>query len=278
MSLLRSLFRRSQRQPADDESAGALSTDIVIGEEEAPTSQAPEPDLAGQLDALLQQIAKLGREQLQTNSLLDAQAESFDELSAAWREHLSQREQDGAEARRALAELEGQLRLSLAKDLLPTADALAEGIRSARELAEQASAGWGRGSISGSGDRKSGARGLWPWRRHAAPSPAPPLAAFGAWLEGLLLVERRLLALLEREGIRPIAAVGQPFDPKRHLAVAVDSGGTDAPEDTVVGEVLRGYVVGDRVLRYAEVVVARPAASNQNAVSRAGIAEPKAED
>jgi molecular chaperone GrpE len=72
----------------------------------------------------------------------------------------------------------------------------------------------------------------------------------------LLLVERRILALLEREGVRPIPTVGQPFDPRHHLAVAAEPH-PDLPDGTVVAETLRGFTHEERVLRPAEVVVAR---------------------
>jgi GrpE len=81
-------------------------------------------------------------------------------------------------------------------------------------------------------------------------------AAFEAWLQGLLLIEGRLQALLDREGVRPMQALGEAFDPHRHLAVATSRGGS-RPDGTVVAEELRGYLAGDRVLRHAEVVVAR---------------------
>jgi hypothetical protein len=77
-------------------------------------------------------------------------------------------------------------------------------------------------------------------------------------LQAALLTEGRLLALFERDGVRPIPTVGQPFDPHRHVAVAVALA-RRVPDGTVVGEELRGYTAGDRVLRHAEVVVARTA-------------------
>lgn len=236
MSLFRNLFRDRSR----------LGPEAASGQ------------FDGRFEALTQQIAKLGREQLQANTLLEAQSESLDELSRAWHEHLDQREQQADEARRALSELEGQIRLSLAKDLLPIADALAESIRSARELAE-------RGPEPGGQERRSGGWtfGLRRWR--PAHAPLPPLPAVEAWLQGLALVERRLLALLERAGVRPIAALGQAFDPERHLAVAAEPppAGSDVLDGTVIGEMLRGYIAGNRVLRYAEVVVARRASGDR---------------
>ena len=76
----------------------------------------------------------------------------------------------------------------------------------------------------------------------------------GAWLEGQRLLRERLLAVFEREGVRPMDAIGQRFDPFRH--VAVDTVFDAArPPGTVIAERRRGYATAGRVLRYAEVVV-----------------------
>jgi molecular chaperone GrpE len=74
-------------------------------------------------------------------------------------------------------------------------------------------------------------------------------------VEGVELIQRELLRVLERHGLVRYSAVGQPFDPARHEAIArVVSGGT-AP-GTVVSETAPGYLVNGRVLRAALVVVA----------------------
>ncbi len=75
------------------------------------------------------------------------------------------------------------------------------------------------------------------------------------WIEGLWLVERKLRALLESEGVTPIEAQGKPFDPREHEAV-VHEQTTSAPDNTVIGELQRGYRIRDRVLRPALVTVA----------------------
>ncbi len=76
------------------------------------------------------------------------------------------------------------------------------------------------------------------------------------WIEGIWLVERKLRALLESEGVTPIEATGKPFDPHEHEAV-VHEETTAAPDDTVIGELQRGYRIRDRVLRPALVSVAK---------------------
>jgi molecular chaperone GrpE len=75
------------------------------------------------------------------------------------------------------------------------------------------------------------------------------------WVDGVRLVERKLRTTLESEGITPIEAVGEPFDTTLHEAV-VHEPTTEYPDNTVIGEVQRGYRLHDRVLRPALVRVA----------------------
>jgi molecular chaperone GrpE len=72
---------------------------------------------------------------------------------------------------------------------------------------------------------------------------------------GVELIHRELLKVLERAGVTRYSALGQPFDPTRHEAIArVVS--VDAKSGTVVGETLPGYQLHNRVLRAALVSVA----------------------
>jgi molecular chaperone GrpE len=75
------------------------------------------------------------------------------------------------------------------------------------------------------------------------------------WIEGIALVDRKLRALLESEGVTLIEAVGRPFDPREHEAIA-SVPGTGRPDGEVVAEIQRGYRLRDRVLRPAMVAVA----------------------
>ena len=82
-----------------------------------------------------------------------------------------------------------------------------------------------------------------------------PDDAHDAWIEGVKLVERKLRGVLESEGVTPIEAVGEPFDPNLHEAV-VHEDTVDHPDNEVIGELQRGYRLHDRVLRPALVRVA----------------------
>ena len=72
---------------------------------------------------------------------------------------------------------------------------------------------------------------------------------------GVELIQRELLRVLERAGVTRYSAVGQPFDPTRHEAVARVLS-VDAKPDTVVAETAPGYLLHGRVLRAALVAVA----------------------
>src|SRR5436190_24245763 len=76
-------------------------------------------------------------------------------------------------------------------------------------------------------------------------------------VEGVELTQRELLKVLERAGVKRYSAVGQPFDPTRHEAIARVVSPHVAP-NTVVSEQLPGYLLHDRVLRPALVAVAVP--------------------
>ena len=73
------------------------------------------------------------------------------------------------------------------------------------------------------------------------------------WFDGVRLIYRKLLALLESAGVQPIKTEGETFDPKFHEAVAHVEG----EENKVISEVQRGYLLHERVLRPAMVVVGK---------------------
>ncbi len=80
--------------------------------------------------------------------------------------------------------------------------------------------------------------------------------AVQAWADGIELIHRKLLALLEAEGVELIPAVGLPFDPNVHEAISFEE--NDGVEHGKVIDIIRqGYRLGERVLRPAMVRVAR---------------------
>jgi molecular chaperone GrpE len=82
------------------------------------------------------------------------------------------------------------------------------------------------------------------------------------WCEGVFLIKHKLDAILESEGVKPIETEGRAFDPHYHQAVTHEevSGYEDGQ---IIGEVQRGYTLGERVLRPALVRVAKAPVASQ---------------
>jgi molecular chaperone GrpE len=78
----------------------------------------------------------------------------------------------------------------------------------------------------------------------------------GPCFEGLRAVLDQMEAVLAREGVLRIGAAGDRFDPERHEAVAVQPS-EQVPDRTILSVERSGFALGDRMIRPAQVVVAR---------------------
>lgn len=79
----------------------------------------------------------------------------------------------------------------------------------------------------------------------------PPRYKKSDWVEGVRLVERKFKTSLEGQGVKPIKALGEPFDPNFHEALRQDKG----EEGIVIEEFQKGYMLNDKLLRPSRVVV-----------------------
>ena len=84
----------------------------------------------------------------------------------------------------------------------------------------------------------------------------PPDQADGEWATGFRLIQQKLQALLESEGVTAISAEGLTFDPAVHYAVTHEQQ-DGFSEGQIIAEVARGYKLGDRLLRPSMVRVAK---------------------
>jgi molecular chaperone GrpE len=90
-----------------------------------------------------------------------------------------------------------------------------------------------------------------------------PLDLMGmTWLEGVALIQRKLQILLEQEGVTVIETEGQMFDPTLHQAVTHEEN-EEHEEGQIMGEVQKGYRMGDKVLRPSLVRVAKGISGNE---------------
>jgi molecular chaperone GrpE len=75
--------------------------------------------------------------------------------------------------------------------------------------------------------------------------------------EGVDMTLKEILKVFEKFNVKPIEALGRPFDPNFHQA-AMREETNERPENTVLNELEKGYMIHDRLLRPAMVVVSMP--------------------
>lgn len=88
------------------------------------------------------------------------------------------------------------------------------------------------------------------------PEAAEQDAALKSFLEGVTMTERELVNVLERHGIKRMDPLGAPFNPHHHQAV-METQSTEVPHGTVTQVLQAGYMIEDRILRPAMVIVAK---------------------
>lgn len=85
---------------------------------------------------------------------------------------------------------------------------------------------------------------------------------------GLEAILKNIDSMLAGEGVQPIEAVGTPFDPRVHDAIAFLAR-DDVPDDSVTAEIRRGYMLNGKVLRPSMVEVARKIVKNNDSANKA---------
>lgn len=192
-----------------------------------PEEQPPEAgSTPAAFDDLADQVRKLAKAQFKANTLQESQVAQQAETVTSLQKSLEQQAQQLFELRQVQQQAIQQAQVQLLESLLPVLDGL-----------DAAFAG-GRRQVL------------------ALPMPLETRQAVIAWLDGVRLARDRMLDVLKSHNISPIATVGQPFDPNRHVAVATDTTGR-LPDGLIVSEDRRGYATPAKVLRFAEVVVAK---------------------
>jgi len=219
------------------------------------------------IEKLEKQVARAGKEQYKANSLVEAQQQSVKSLLEQLREADAYREREVTHLRERLSGARAEGRADLIGCLLPVLDGLDEALSAGQRLlpddvVEQAGA---RAETQRRLPFRQRLSGAWALLSGRLPDELPPGSrsapssdeAVAAWLEGLEFVRDRLLDVLSAEGVRPIETDGEMFDPHLHVAVEGAPATDGLPAGTIVQETRRGYQIGDAVLRYAEVIVAR---------------------
>ena len=178
------------------------------------------------VEELTEQIRKLAKTQFKSNALQEEQLAQQQQTIAELQKAFEQQQKQLAEMSQQQQQAVEQARLELLKALLPIVDSLDAAFNTGRRQVLKLA------------------------------MPAGTRQAVVAWLDGIRLARLRLLDVLKTQQVTPIPTIGEPFDPNRHVAVATDASGR-AADGLIIGEDRRGYATPNKVLRYAEVVVAQ---------------------
>ena len=81
-------------------------------------------------------------------------------------------------------------------------------------------------------------------------------ANYESFYKGMEIIQRQLKDTLKALGLVEFSGLGEKFDPARHEAVGVVE--SDTRENTVIEEISKGYMVGEKVIKPAKVLVSRP--------------------
>lgn len=84
---------------------------------------------------------------------------------------------------------------------------------------------------------------------------------FSGFAEGVKMIFNQMKELLKKRGVKPIKAKGEEFDPHLHEAVGT-ADSKEYPDNLIVEEMRRGYILNDKVLRPAVVKVNKRASEN----------------
>ena len=238
-------------------------------------AQATTGALRETIDRLERQIGRAGKEQFKANSLADAQQQNVKAVLEQLRDAERYRERELADLRERLSTARRDGRMEIVERLLPVADGLDEALASGQRLLGALDIHAPAQQPVKLAPRPSGGRLGRAWARlwgksdpvlltenpaEAARASGEVLAAtetLAAWLEGVTFVRDRVFDVLAAEGVYPVEAEGEAFDPHLHVVIETVPATDHLTPGTIVRETRRGYQAGETVLRYAEVVVAR---------------------
>ena len=187
---------------------------------------------------------------------LPPEAETPDEVGEAPVEEMPAEEEHTPEAPSAAAVEELQQRLAAAEDRFLRKEAEFRNYRRRTEEEKVILTGLGRRLVI---QRfldvlDDFGRSLEAAEQVEAQQEEKPGLVYYALKEGFELVYRKIMGELAKEQVEPIEAVGEPFDEQLHEAVMQQEVEGTAP-GIVVGEVQKGYRMGDHILRHSKVIV-----------------------
>ena len=208
-------------------------------------------------ERLEKQLSRAGKELFKANALAEAQQKNAETMLEQLRDSAAHRERELAQMRGRLSEAGDVGRLDVVRRLFPALDGLEEALASGRRRLQRTAA------LPNASSTPSLWQRLNPAHRASEAAEASAYQATAAWLEGLGFVQERLLEALAAVDVVPILTEGCAFDPHLHVAVETAPATEQVCPGAIMREHRRGYIQGETILRYAEVIVAHAAAEKK---------------
>ena len=174
------------------------------------------------------ELNRLGKTIFKLNNLLEATRDNFQKGYEAFLEEQSQYRQREQHLQKKLPDSLRDKEIALARNVFPLMDALDAAVETGENLVTST---------------YKPVLGFFKKQDHGE--------ALKSWLEGIKMMRKRVLNLLQDLEIEPIPSLGQPFDPKLHHALGVEKGA----DNIILQEITRGYRTANKILRYADVIV-----------------------
>ncbi|MFM1793163.1 MAG: hypothetical protein RLZZ252_1517 [Bacteroidota bacterium] len=73
--------------------------------------------------------------------------------------------------------------------------------------------------------------------------------------EGILLIYNKLMGILQKSGLQSVSSIGEVFDVEKHEAITQFAAPSEDLKGKVIDEVEKGYMLHDKIIRFAKVVV-----------------------
>lgn len=198
---------------------------------------------------LSQEVRRLGRELFRANRAAERNQQLFEQALAEIA-RLSERLSEMPTLDAAMQAARFDAKADLCRDLLGAADSAAASVEAADELINR---------FASEAVEVGGLLYRFGAVRRLRESYDSAREAIEDWSNGQRLLADRLHSILASAGVRAITSLGRRFDPELHRAVGVEYDDSYEP-GAIVAEELRGYTLEGRILRYAEVIVAKEGA------------------
>jgi GrpE len=238
----------AEEKEQEEVSGESTSIESSVAVDDLEEEDGKEFDSVSALDELGQEVRRMGRELFKAHRATERNQELFSEALDEIRQLTSVVARIPTQNAETLQEARFEAKAGMCRELLRMADTLEASITTADDLLE---------SLEPRASQNiKGFFSLFASATLMRESLTGSIAALRQWRDGQQLLAERLEAILQTAGVRAIESIGRPFDPMLHRAVSTELR-NDVPPGTIIGEELKGYSLEGRILRYAEVIVAK---------------------